>query len=145
MLSFHTNVFAKPNSVSKGKDTTLRGKEYATLVDPNGGPPKFVEPIPRSFEQIQQRLVEIPRMDIEPDGYFLVAGGEPDRWQIDGHLYEYNGAMHRMEIHGRCPAEVFNELLACCGWPDAEMLFELVLEGVTLDEPSFRDWAARDA
>lgn len=84
-------------------------------------------------------------MDIEPDGYFLVAGGEREgeRWQIDGHLFEYEDRMHRVEIHGTCPEEILTRLVECCGADD--LVYQLVMEGVTLSEADFRRWASLDA
>jgi hypothetical protein len=143
MLTFHTNLFARPESGIENTSLFLRGIELTTLNAEGGGPPLFQASLPLSFEEIQQRLLKIPRMDIEPDGYFLIAGGEAEgaRWQIDGHLFEYNGLMHRVEMHGRCSEATFDQLLSCCGWPEASLVFELVQEGVTLDEENFRRWA----
>ncbi len=38
---------------------------------------------------------------------------------------------------------MFNALLGCFGWPQTPLAFELVMEGVALDEPNFRQWASR--
>jgi hypothetical protein len=98
---------------------------------------------PLSFEETQSRLTQLPRMDTEPDGNFLVAGGESDglRWVINGQLFESGDRLHRIELHGTCPEVVFDDLLRCFGWPDVELSFELVREGLTLDEASFRERA----
>lgn len=143
MLNFHTNIFAFPGDVESSTTIQLRGLDLLTLTSPDGGPPRFTAPLPASFEEIQRWLLKIPRMDIEPDGYFIVAGGESEgqRWQIDGHLFEYNGQMHRVEMHGNCSEATFDQLLSCFGWPEAQVVFELVQEGVTLDEEHFRQWA----
>ena len=99
-----------------------------------------------TFDEAQARLMQLPRMDTEPDGYFLIAGGESEgqRWVVNGQLFESADRLHRVELHGNCPKPVFDELLRCFGWPNAEIAFELVREGVTLDEASFRTWAARN-
>ena len=143
MLHFHTNVFARPSETAAGPTIELRGARLPTLAGPGGGPPRFDAPLPESFEIVQQRLMQIPRMDIEPDGYFLVAGGEKQgqRWQIDGHLFEYNEKMHRVEMHGSCPKELLLQLLQCFGTFDA--VFQLVHEGVTLDYSDFIYFAER--
>ncbi len=143
MYHFHFNLFAASENHLPGPVLSLRGVECATFIGPGGGPPQLRAPLPLSFEEIQQRLLEIPRMDIEPDGYFLVAGGEAEgaRWQIDGHLFEYEGKMHRVEMHGTCSEATFDQLLRCAGWPEEPTLFQLVQEGVTLGEADFRRWA----
>lgn len=141
MLHFHTNVFATPTKLAPGPTVELRGDCFATLVGADNTPPLFDRPLPFAFEELQSRLMRIPRLDIEPDGYFLVAGGEADaeRWQIDGHLFEYDALMHRVEMHGSCSDEMLSQLLACLGAED--VVFQLVHEGVTLCEPDFRRWA----
>jgi hypothetical protein len=94
-----------------------------------------------TFDEAQQRLMQLPRMDTEPDGYFLVAGGEREgqRWVVNGQLFESGDRLHRVELHGRCPEATFDELLQCFGWPDVEIAFEMVREGLTLDESEFRE------
>lgn len=82
-------------------------------------------------------------MDTEPDGYFLIAGGESEgqRWVVNGQLFELGERLHRVELNGACPKETFDALLRCFGWPETELVFELVREGVTLDEASFHERA----
>lgn len=137
MLHFHVNVFARPSNAVLGPIVRLRGEEFATLAGSGGGPPQFDTPLPALFEVIQQRLMAIPRMDIEPDGYFLVAGGEKEgnRWQIDGHLHEYVHQMHRVEMHGSCTEAMLRRLIECLGTLD--VVFQLVHEGATLDFSEF--------
>lgn len=142
MLAFHVNLFAPPAGLIAKRQVALRGESLQRLTTPEGDPPKLIQPLPVSFEEVQRRLGAIPRMDTEPDGYFLVAGEDPQRWQVDGQMFEYNGQMHRIELHGSCPVELFNQLLGCVGWPEIPLVFELVQEGVTLDEANFRRWAA---
>jgi hypothetical protein len=144
MLHFHTNIFATPTKLTAGPTLELRGDQFTALLGTDGTPPLFDRPLPLTFEELQERLLQIPRMDIEPDGYFLVAGGEDagERWQIDGHLFEYEDRMHRVEIHGSCSVAVLSQLVACCGAD--EVVFQLVHEGVTLSETDFRRWAALD-
>ncbi len=141
MLSFHANLFAEPGEHAAGPLVSLRGLDLATLVAPGGDPPRLVETFVVTFEQARDRLLEIPRLDFEPDGYFVVAGASPERWQVDGHLFEYQERLHRVELHGMCPSEIFDELLSCVGWPEAKVVFQLVHEGVTLREAEFRLWA----
>lgn len=141
MFHFHTNVFARPSELAPGPTVTLRGEEFATFAAAGGGPPAFEQPLPATFEEIQQRLMQIPRMDIEPDGYFLVAGGESEgrRWQIDGHLFEYDGCMYRVEMHGSCSSEMLDHFLDCFGTRD--VVYQLVHEGVTLSAADFQRFA----
>lgn len=143
LLRFQANVYALPDTAMPGPARSLRGRDYATLVGDGGGPPLFTSPLPSSFEEIQRRLMELPRCDCEPDGFFLVTGHE-DRvfWRLNGHMHEYDGRMHRVELNGECPPSSLDGLLAILGGGSTPLAFELVQEGVTLREDDFRRLAA---
>lgn len=116
MYHFHVNLFADP-------------KEASFLC---------------SWEDAATALEALPRMIFELDGSFVVSGGvEESRWQVDGHLFDFAGRLHRLELHGRCPPESFDALLRCVGWPTQPLAFELVREGLAVDEHEFRARAAR--
>lgn len=144
MYRFHANVLRKPTLFTRGPSLTLRGVKLTPLESPTGGPPQFDRTFAVTWENVQATLLTMPRMDCEPDGYFVVAGEEAgERWQIDGHLFEYQDQLHRMELHGSCPAQIFDSLLRALGWPTESVVLQLVQEGVTLREPEFRDWAGK--
>lgn len=89
--------------------------------------------------------MKLPRLDAEPDGFFVIAGDhEGVRWQVDGQMFDFNDRLHRVELHGQCPLAAFDDLLRAFGWPDAPLVFELVQEGVALAESEFRAWAGRN-
>ena len=104
----------------------------------------FAAPPATSFnivwEEAATELERLPRMIFELDGSFVVSGDDADgcRWQVDGHLFDFDGHMHRVELHGQCPPAVFDDLLRCVGWPAQRLVFGMVREGVTLDEAGFR-------
>jgi hypothetical protein len=102
----------------------------------------FGHPFTWTWEQAAAQLELLPRMIFEPDGSWVWSGGVgPDRWQVDGHLFDFAERLHRVELHGECPAEQFDRLLACFGWPQVTLSFEMVRAGVTLDEAQFRQQA----
>ena len=122
---FHVNVFAKPQAAS------------------------FVA----TWEDAAAMLERLPRMIFELDGSFVLSGDveraeragpssapakDEARWQVDGHLFDFAGRLHRLELHGECPPAAFDELLKCVGWPEQPLVFEMVREGVTVDGPEFR-------
>lgn len=87
-------------------------------------------------------LEALPRVVFEPDGSWIFSGRVGhDRWQVDGHLFDFNDRLHRVELNGACPRESFDQLLRCWGWPTTALLFEQVLEGITLSEKDFRSSA----
>ena len=106
-----------------------------------------------TWEDAADKLASLPRMIFELDGSFVISGSgrlalapqaamgseqAATRWQVDGHLFDFGGRLHRVELHGCCPSCAVDDLLGCLGWPAQGLLFEMVREGVTLDEASFR-------
>jgi len=106
----------------------------------------FARPFQITWEQAAESLEALPRMIFEPDGSWIWSGGGvdivADRWQIDGHLFDFEDRLHRVELRGNCPEESFDQLLTCFGWPQAELTYEQVKEGTTLDEKEFRQRAS---
>jgi hypothetical protein len=138
LYRFHCNIFALPPHAKDDNEVVLRGVSALILqAQP------FDAYLPVTFEQAIDALAKLPRLDAEPDGFFVIAGDhDGGRWQVDGHLFDFNDRLHRVELHGECPPETFDALLRCIGWPETQLAFELVMEGVALDEASFRSWAA---
>jgi hypothetical protein len=93
-----------------------------------------------TWEEAAMQLEHLPRMIFELDGSFVISGDDAGgrRWQVDGHLFDFDGRLHRVELHGQCPPEAFDNLLRCVGWPTQPLKFEMVLEGVMLEEHEFR-------
>ena len=141
---FHVNVFARPESAVEEPTVELQGVRLPTLRGADGQPLTYNAFLPVAFEQALDALLQIPRLDAEPDGFFVLAGGQgPTHWRVSGHLYDFGGRLHRVELNGACPVESFDAVLACVGWPTATLAFELVEQGVALDERTFRAWATR--
>ena len=104
----------------------------------------FAHPFTITWEQAAKALQQLPRMIFEPDGSWIWSGGVgPTRWQIDGHLFDFDDRLHRVELHGHCPEASFDQLLRCFNWPQNELTFEQVLEGTTLNEQEFRQQTSK--
>ena len=143
MLHFHANLYAIPEDTAPGPGVWLRGLSLPTLQSTEGGPPRYLATLPVTFEQSQRSLLELPRCDCEPDGFFLLTGHEGETfWRLNGHLHEYEEKLHRVELNGECPNESLDAVLSALGWPEAKLAFELVKEGVSLTEEDFRNYAA---
>lgn len=144
MLKVHANVYAAPLDAVAGPEIELAGQTLPTLRGASGGPPVFLKTLPVTFEEMQQSVLLLDRSDCEPDGFFLVTGGAGETfWRLNGHQHEYDERLHRVELNGECPEETLDTVLRTMGWPEAELVFELVQEGVTLSEEVFRVWARR--
>lgn len=143
-LRFHVNLFALPQGLERCAPLDLHDVRVTRLGAADGKPPTFDAYFDRTFEDVLDALTRIPRLDAEPDGFFVLAGGQGStHWSVSGHLFDFGGRLHRVELHGDCPAESFDALLACVGWPATPLAFELVQEGVALDEQDFRRYAGR--
>jgi hypothetical protein len=96
-------------------------------------------PMPISFEQAAERLEQLPRMFLEPDGAFVWVGEqEQGRWQVDGQLTDRDGHLLYVEVKGQCPEPAFDQLLAAFGWPETPLVFQLTREAIFLEEQPFR-------
>jgi hypothetical protein len=140
LYRFHCNVFARPSQAEVGEPVELRGLRLCTQRTR-----AFDAFLLVTFEQSIGALAKLPRLDAEPDGFFVIAGdNDGRRWQVDGHLFDFGDRLHRVELHGECPPQTFDSLLECIGWPATPLVFELVMEGIALDETAFRAWAAAE-
>lgn len=117
MYNFHVNLFALPREAS----FACTWEDAATLLE------------------------QLPGMIFELDGSLVFSGNDDSgrRWHVNGHLFDFAGRLHRVELHGECPPESFDTLLRCVGWPTQPIVFEMVREGMTLSEPQFRTLAEK--
>ncbi len=140
MLSFHATLHARPTEPVETQAVELNGTTYQaiTLSTEAIGTPFDV-----SFEQAYAALEQLPRMFIEPDGSFVwTSAAAGTAWQLDGVLYDRNGRLLHVDLKGTCPVEALEAFLAALGWPAIGVLFELMHEGVLLDEQQFRKYAS---
>lgn len=99
----------------------------------------FGAPFTCTWEDAAARLELLDRMIFEPDGSWIWSGEhEGKQWHVNGHLFDFAGTLHRVVLHGWCPADQFDRLLACFGWPAVILTMEMVREGVQLSESEFR-------
>jgi hypothetical protein len=142
MYAFHATIHARPADAAVGPMLRLDGRPVATLRVPQES---LAAPLAISFEEASERLGKLPRMFIEPDGSFF--WGSPQdgpRWQLDGNLSDRDGRLVIVDLKGTCPPEEFDRLLAALGWPETQLVFQLVQHAVLLDEAEFRNFAARE-
>lgn len=141
---FHVNVFARPAAAVPGPAAELGGATLPTVCAVDGRPLTFDAFLACTFEEALAALVQLHRLDAEPDGFFVLAGvAGPTHWRVSGQLFDFGGRLHRVELNGDCPSDSFDDLLACFGAPPVDLTFELIEQGVTLDEAAFRAWASR--
>jgi hypothetical protein len=116
---------------------TVAGQKLDTVR-----PATALEPLAISFEEVVAALAELPRLDVEPDGFFTwVSKDGPADWKLEGQLVDAGRALMYVELKARVPSEVFDQVITTLGWPTSRLLFELVREGVWVEEAVFRQWA----
>ena len=143
MYKFHVSVHAQPIDASPGPVIRLGDLERETLDVPRGILGQAA--IACTFEAALQALRQLARMYCEPDGSLVwVSRHDEPSWQVDGNLYDRDGSLIFVDLRGSCPAEEFDRLLACFGWPKTKLMFQLVREAVFLDEAQFRKYAEEE-
>lgn len=134
MTGFHCVLQAAPNELPDAEALSVEGKSMQVLT-----PPNIETRFRRSFEAAALALEKLPRFFFEPDGSFVWVIDRNDiRYQLDGSLYDDGERLLNVELKGTCDAITFDQFLACLGWPEEMMLFQLVQHGVYLNESEFR-------
>jgi hypothetical protein len=139
LYHFHATIHARDSHWTAERELRLGADAYRALaLDSN----QLNVPFSITFEEAAERLLALPRMFCEPDGYFLLAGTAADvAWQVDGHLYDRQERLLYVAIKGTCPVEAFDTLLRAFGWPETALVFQLTREGAILPEEEFRRYA----
>jgi len=107
--------------------------------------PTRSQPYGIDFETLLKRFAALPRMFIEPDGSFVWTGStEGMTWQLDGQTSDCDGHVICVELQGRCPPIVLDNLLEQLDWPRQRLGFEDVPSGQLLSEIQFREGAIVD-
>ncbi len=118
----------------------LRGVRLRRI---SSNPEALAEGFDLTFEQAVAALEGLSHVDVEPDGFFAFSGqSDGNLWHVSGQLWEHRNRLWRVDLHGECPADELERVLACFGWPKSRLVFELVRAGVVVEERDFRRWAA---
>jgi hypothetical protein len=140
LLAFHVHVHARPAEVTAGQAVVTRGQSVVPLRADQAA---LISAWPITFDEALASLTRLPRMFIELDGSFVwvsAAGEKP--WQVDGVLNDRGQQLAYVELRGTCAPDAFGNLLSALGWPQTPLLFQLVAEGLLLDEGDFHRVAA---
>lgn len=141
MLRFQTTIHARPANAAPGPEVKLTGSSFSALAI---APATLAATLfDLTFEEVSERLEQLARMFLEPDGSFVWTSSQSDRpWQVDGNLYDRAGRLSFVDLNGCCPTEEFDGLLAAFGWPRTKVVFQLTREAIVLAEAEFRRYAA---
>ena len=91
-----------------------------------------------TFEQTGSALESQPLLYFEPDGSFVWVSGEPPRqWQLDGLLNDEGGRLISLELKGKCPRSIWNQVLRSLGSEPDQVIIQLAREGIFLDAAEF--------
>lgn len=142
-LSFEASIFRRPSGEVGLAPVQIHGLELACL---DSRALTRENTFDLRFEEVQTRLSRLPRTDVEPDGFFVQTGEQVGRfWRLQGHLFDLNARLWRVDLSGQCPQGSFDAVLEVIGWPATELVFQLVPHGVTIGEGDFRRWAIANA
>lgn len=135
MYRFCISLHALPTSAIASRENTIKGVSVVCLEIK---PEQSHLPLDVSFEEAVVALNQLTRMFCEPDGSFVWRGDDQGGWQVDGVLFDRAGKLIYIELRGKCPAQQFDDILRSLGWPKTKIMFQLVAEGVFVDEATLR-------
>jgi hypothetical protein len=135
MPSFHVLLQARPSQTLDAGTLSAGDRELpAVRLEPSVRPPLF----DLTFEQAIERLEELPRMFVEPDGSFVwVSRQGPGAWQIDGQLNDGPQRLMNVELKGHASREQVQQLLSLLGWPQTSLLVQFVQQGLYTEVEPF--------
>lgn len=129
---FHCIIHAKPGVTN----STVKGTSPLTLETSLASENVFK----CSFEDVVANFESLPRMFLEPDGSFVwVIQSNTTRFQLDGLLVDNGTNLISVELKGACDEATLEQVLTAVGWPEQEVVFQLVQQGVCIDQLDFRE------
>ena len=139
MSELHIAIHARPEQVATAPAVTLNGKRITPLAPLAQ---QTATPFAITFEEASDRLLQLPRLFLEPDGSLVWASTSDGRnWQIDAQLHDLADRLTRIDLSGTGPATAFDQLLSAIGWPATRLMFQLVREAHFIEEQTLRDYA----
>lgn len=139
-IRFHVSVHPLPAKPEYDPPREIRG---ATARPLHVSPENLQVPLAISFEEAAERLEQLPRMFLEPDGSFVWVATSSDgsadwKWQVDGVLYDRDQRLMFVDLKGECPEVAWTALLDALGAERTPLMFQLAREALFLDEPTLR-------
>lgn len=123
------SIYGAAETIRPGPEHQLRGVRLPTVVVPPGRLP----PLTRSFEEVAERLQELPGIDFEPDGAFVGAGQtSAGAWQLQGMLYDRGDQVQWCEFRGTVPQQPWKSIVKCLSQPDEQLIAFLPLEQIVV-------------
>jgi hypothetical protein len=89
------------------------------------------------FDTVAGRLRDIPRLHLEPDGWFILAGKE-GLWQVQGVVHDQGQQVGYLELKGTCDLESLQQIIGSLDVAIGDLLFQLASEGLFVAWPSFQ-------
>jgi hypothetical protein len=133
-MSWHLTIHARPECEIARRPAVVRLREVSVLELPSHW---LTSVLPVSFEHVVQRLEQLPRLFIEPDGSFIWIGPRgPEQWTIDGQLHDSAQGLMTVELKIRGTQPAIDDVLRCLDWPATRIVWQLVREGIYVDHDS---------
>ncbi len=134
MSSFHIIVRPSEGRLPASK-IDIRGAEVLTYrLDSDSGAAGFSV----SYEELSQKLSQIERLFIEPDGSFVWVSPDNTEQKLNGQITDDGKHVMFLELRGNCPFHSMEPVLAGLGWPTCRLLFQQLPEANLFDEEGIR-------
>ena len=130
---FHCVIHPRPAELPQSESVDVDGMTVESLKSVD-----LSSTFECSFEEVAEAFANLPRMFFEPDGSFVWVVEREQRFQLDGSLVDNGSKMLNVELKGTCDGEVLDQFLGTLGWPDTQVIFQLVSSGIYIDEVEFR-------
>ncbi len=123
-----------------------------TSIDYNGlplqrsNPPAQLSFFNRSFEQVLERLLQLPGVYAEWDGSWSWTASEKNErglpaWRIEGMIYDRDAKVFYVDMQGRCTSQAWDTIISALEIPEERSLaICLATLGAWVDRESFEIW-----
>lgn len=132
LLRIDASIHGRPSDAAPGPPAILGGRSWPTWQVPPGVDLQLRV----SFDDLCAALEPLERLFLEPDGSWVWVGGDPAAWQLDGQIHDGGPSVAYVEVKGTCPPPAWDRLLAACGSPPGQLLFQPRGCGIFLDAPT---------
>ncbi len=91
------------------------------------------------YEVLAASLSRVPRLFLEPDGAFVWVSPEDPARRVNGQITDDGEQVLYLELRGRCSFEDLAVIFQMLGWPEVELVYQLLPEAMLVRESQFRE------
>lgn len=114
-------------------DTTVEARMLA-----EGSPQLEQQGFGATYEDFAEQLSKVPRLYIEPDGSYVWVSSEDPTRRVWGQITDDGQQVLYLELRGRCQWDDLAAIVGMIGWPETQLIFQLMPDAVLVEESQFR-------